>query len=131
MDLRRPVRTPHPALAGFCLALIAALTASPLIPTADAAPNYNGKGGKKPEGPPPVIVMRVTGADRGRYYGHDVLIVTGRDALDGSAVEVAIHNTDDKSGKYDPREDQANIIKTFKPGDYAKIEAEFKDNQVW
>jgi hypothetical protein len=131
MDLRRPVRTPRPALAGLSITLVAALTASLFIPTADGAPNYGGKGGKKPEGPPPVIVMRVTGADRGRYYGHDVLIVSGRDALDGSAIDVAIHNSDDKSGKFEPREDQANIIKTFKPGDYAKIEAEFKDNQVW
>jgi len=132
MGHHRPAPTQRPALAGLCVAL-ATLTATFLVPAAaGAAPNYRKtNNGKKPEGPPPVVVMRFTGADRGRYYGHDVLIVNGRDALDGSAVQVAIHNTDDKSPKFEPRQDQADVVKGLKPGDYAKVEMDVKDNQVW
>jgi hypothetical protein len=133
MDLRRPTRARRPALAAAGVTLLALLATTFLAPPASAAPNYGkSNNGKKPEGPPPVVVMRFTGAERGRYYGHDVLIVNGRDALDGSAVQVAIHNADDKSNKFDPRQDQMDVIKGLQPGDYAKVEAEIKDtNQVW
>ena len=135
MDLRPPEHADRARrrrlFVADCVLLL--LTTPLLVTPAGAAQGYNkSNNGKKPEGPPPVVVMRFTGADRGRYYGHDVLIVNGRNALDGSPVQVAIHNADDKSPKFDPRQDQADVVKALKPGDYAKIEAEIKDtNQVW
>ena len=60
-----------------------------------------------------------------------MLVVTGQSLVDGKNVQLAVHNTDDKAGKFDPNPELAAEVKGFKQGDYVKAEVDAKANETW
>ena len=113
----------------IALALAGLIVPAP-VPSASAA--YGNKAqANQPPAPLPPMVIRFAEGKRARYFGHDVLVVSGVGAMDGNPVQIAVPNVDARSGKFEPQPRVMDEIKALKPGDYVRVETTVKDKQVW
>ena len=95
--------------------------------------NYGNKYAQaKPVAVPPMVIQ-VSEAKRARFFGNDVLVVSGVEPIAGKQMQMAIPNDteNNKNNAYKPKAEPAGVAQSAKPGDYLMVESERKDQQIW
>ena len=120
---------------GAACVLLSGLVVATATPLAAQTKPPANKGNEPPPKPEP-LVIRFQAAQRQKFFGYDVMVISGVEVLTGKPRQFAVPNEapqdTNKPAKYDPRPAVADAVKTMKQGELLFVEPRAsKDNIVW